>query len=79
MSQPNANSLLVIFPYFHHGTWVFDDDSVGLVREPFVTGIPRMIDRLVAEIPNARDGFRLIFSAAPFPGYSTKVVLRREE
>jgi hypothetical protein len=79
MSKPISNSILVIYPYLHNGMWVFDDDSVGLVREPFVSGIPEMINKLVAPIPHAENGFRLIFSARPFPGYSTKVIRRREE
>jgi hypothetical protein len=36
---------------------------VGLVQESFVGGVPEMIDELVADIPNARNGFRLLFSA----------------
>jgi hypothetical protein len=63
------NSLLVIQPYWSSGTWVFDDPAVGLTREPFVCGVPEMIDRLVAEIPGSRNGFRLLFSAGPFPGH----------
>ena len=39
-----ANAMLVIFPYRYEGTWVFDDERVGLEREPFVSGIPEMID-----------------------------------
>ncbi len=65
------NALMVIKPYWHSGTWVFDDDAVGLVREPFVAGVPEMINRLVRDIPDARSGFRLLFSAAPFPGHQT--------
>ena len=42
--------------------WVFDDPSVGLAREPFVSGIDEMIDGLVENIPDAASGFRLIFS-----------------
>jgi len=34
-----------------------------------VEGIPQMINDLVQEIPNAREGFRLLFSTAPFPGF----------
>jgi hypothetical protein len=79
MSQHGSNSILVIFPYLYNGTWVFDDDSVGLLREPFVSGIPEMINRLVADIPDAKNGFRMIFSASAFPGYSTKVTWRRGE
>ena len=53
-----ANALMVIQPYWFSGTWVFDDPATGLVREPFVAGVPEMIDRLVEQIPNARRGFR---------------------
>ncbi|RYD85107.1 MAG: hypothetical protein EOP84_03530 [Verrucomicrobiaceae bacterium] len=73
------NSLFVIAPYKYHGSWVFDDERVGLHREPFIAGIDTMIDRLVAEIPNAEAGFRATFSASPFPGYTTKLVQQRSE
>ena len=66
---PPQNSLLVISPYRYGGTWVFDDARMGLVQEPFVAGIPEMIDILVADIPDADKGFRLTFSAQPFPDY----------
>jgi hypothetical protein len=35
--------------------------------------------RGVAQIPNAENGFGLIFSATPSPGYTIKPVWRREE
>lgn len=73
------NSLLLITPYRHQGTWVFDDPAVGLTREPFVSGVPAMIDWLVREIPNAAGGFRLIFSANPFPGEQAVFVRERSE
>ena len=31
------NAINVIWPYKHHGMWVFDDARVGLVQEPFVS------------------------------------------
>jgi hypothetical protein len=40
---------------------VFDDPAVGLKAEPFVSGIPEMIDALVQDIPQADRGFRLLF------------------
>lgn len=43
------------------------------------SGVPEMIDDLVADIPDARQGFRLLFSAAPFPGFQRKLVWVREE
>ncbi|MCD4726859.1 MAG: hypothetical protein K8R46_04310 [Pirellulales bacterium] len=75
-----ANSIMVIAPYRYSGTWAFDDPSAGLVREPFVGGIPEMIDILVADIPDADKGFRLTFSAREFPGYQRKLTwLRGDE
>jgi hypothetical protein len=72
-----ANALMVLVPYRHAGTWVFDDPRAGLVREPFVAGVPEMIDVLVAGIPGATNGFRLLFSAQPFPGYQKKLTWLR--
>ena len=67
------NAIKVIQPYHAHGTWVFDDAATGLKAEPFVQGVPGMIDRLVADIPDARSGFRLTFSSTAFPGHELVV------
>lgn len=77
--SPASNSVMVIAPYWDSGTWVFDDPATGLVREPFVSGVPEMINALVKGIPDARSGFRLLFSAAPFPGYQEAFHHRRDE
>jgi len=74
-----SNVLMVISPYWSNGTWVFDDDAHGLIREPFVAGVPDMINELVEDDPNAKDGFRLIFSTAPFPEYQRELIWVREE
>src|SRR4051812_48395546 len=66
---PSANAIMVIAPYWYNGTWVFDDPAVGLRREPFVAGVPEMIDVLVKDVHDSKDGFRLLFSATPFPGH----------
>src|SRR5215204_582980 len=34
------NAIMMIQPFWSGGTWVFDDERVGLVREPFVSGAP---------------------------------------
>jgi hypothetical protein len=78
-SRPVANQIHVIQPYRHASTWVFDDPGVGLHQEPFVSGIPQMIDTLVANVPNAAQGFRLLFAGEPFPGYQVELVKVREE
>jgi len=61
------NAINLIKPYLYEGVWVFDDASKKLQKEPFVSGIPEMIDQLVAAIPNAEDGFLLYFSDRPMP------------
>jgi hypothetical protein len=73
------NSIVVLQPYRHAGMWVFDDAATGLVQEPFVAGIPEMIDEIVKEFSHAENGFRMLFSATPFPGYQVKLEWRREE
>ena len=72
-----SNALMVIAPYQYAGTWVFDDPAVGLNREPFVSGIPEMIDDMVKDIPDADKGFRLLFSTQPFPGHTHKLTWLR--
>ena len=63
------NSIIAIHPYIHEGMWVFDDPKVGLHQEPFISGADVIIDRMVQDIPDARNGFTLLFSSAPFPGH----------
>ena len=78
-SVSSVNALFVIAPYKYEGMWVFDDLTVGLSREPFIAGIDTMINKVVANIPNAERGFRVVFSATPFPGANFKLEWRREE
>ena len=40
-----SNAIAVIYPYKYQGLWVFDDDRVGLVHEPFVAGADVLIDK----------------------------------
>jgi Uma2 family endonuclease len=70
---------MVIHPYKYENMWVFDDENVGLLQEPFVAGADTIIEQMVAQIPNAELGFSLLFSADPFPGYQAKFEWRREE
>ena len=69
----NNNSIQAIHPYFDNGLWVFDDDSVGLVKEPFVAGADLIMDRLAEQVPDGRNGFTLIFSGQPFPGHQVSL------
>jgi len=73
------NALNAIYPYRYEGLWVFDDPKVGLVQEPFVSGADLIIDRLTVQIPNAEKGFRLLFSATAFPGFTAQLEWRRAD
>jgi len=73
------NSIMILMPYKYYGSWVFDDPAAGLDREPFVAGIDTMIDEMVKDIPDAENGFKLIFSPTAFPGYRLRLEWRRAE
>ncbi len=73
------NSIVAIHPYKLNGLWVFDDPTVDLVQEPFVSGMDRIIDRAVSNVPGADLGFTLLFSAGPFPGFEIELEWRRSE
>lgn len=70
------NEIYVISPYIHLRMWVFDDPKVGLVQETFVGGADTIIDRLVSGIPDAENGFVMIFSASEFPGHQLRLERR---
>jgi hypothetical protein len=74
-----SNAIQAIFPSQDHGVWMFDDHRRGLLREPFVCGIPDMIDILVADIQDPDKGFALYFSDRQFPGFQLRVDLVEPE
>jgi len=69
-----SNALMVINPYKWEGMWVFDDDKVDLTREPFVFGADKIIEKalIMKGVKQPEKGFRLIFSAGPFPEFDLK-------
>jgi hypothetical protein len=65
------NSIFAIETYRHGAAWVFDDPSVGLVKEPFVAGADTLIDRICG----GKDRVTLVFSELRFP--SAKLTLTK--
>lgn len=61
------NSIFVIQPFKKYGTWVFNDESRNLVEEPFVVGIPEIINKIIND--NDCNKFTLIFSDIEMPKY----------
>jgi hypothetical protein len=78
-NESPLNALTAIYPYKCEGLWVFDDPKVALVQEPFVSGADVIIERMTSHIPNAERGFRLLFSATPFPGFTARLDWRRAD
>jgi hypothetical protein len=74
-----GNALLLIEPYRSGKGWAFDEPRLRLRGEPFVQGIPEMIDRLVTGIPGSEKSVRLIFSQRPFPGAQLRLDRRGEQ
>jgi hypothetical protein len=74
-----SNAIIVIHPYQPNGIWMFDDARLGILQEPFFSGADVIMNHLAADIPRATNGFTLIFSASPFPGYQYEFERRREE
>lgn len=63
------NAIHTIAPYKWNGQWVFDDESVGLVKEPFVAGADTLIDK----ISDGATSCVMLFSEFPFPGADHKI------
>lgn len=63
--------IMEIRPYDYYGMLVFDDNTVGLDKEPFVQGVPDMLYHLCQSVGvlNPKKGFRLKFSGSPFEGF----------
>ena len=74
-----TNAIMIIKPYKYAGTWVFDDENTGLVREPFVSGADDIIDVMVGDIEGSEAGFALTLSHLEFPGHELELVRQHEE
>lgn len=73
-----ANNLVnILHPYrTKHGTWVYDDEDLGVYGEAFVCGSSEVIDALVGMDTKE---FTLIISREPIPGYDAKIARLIEE
>jgi hypothetical protein len=63
-----VNAINVIHPYWHKGSLVFDDEAVGLTREPFVAGADYALYMLSQAVPGCEKRFTVRFAASKFPG-----------
>jgi len=69
-----SNSLFTIKIYRFAGTWCFTDKKRNLINEPFISGIPELIDECIEQINPQKDeqklnkSYRITFSEKQFPG-----------
>jgi hypothetical protein len=64
-----ANAMLSIEIYQFNGTWCFTDLERKLVHEPFVLGIPEIINTVLQNNSLYEDGknYRVLFADQEFP------------
>ena len=75
-----GNSMMCIEVYRHCGTWAFTDKERDLVHEPFVAGIPEIIDLFVDNYGDkTRETHRITFSDQSFPGSHAYLTKTRNE
>lgn len=68
----STNEVNVIYPYrTKHGTWVYDDEDLGVYSEAFVMGSSEVIDMLVGMETNS---FMATISTKPLPQITAKLV-----
>jgi hypothetical protein len=61
------NSMLALQLYRDAGTWCFTDESRNLTNEPFVLGIPAIIDKVIQDNEIDPHNPTVIFSENEFP------------
>lgn len=71
------NQINVIYPYrTQGGGWSFDDEEVGLHGEPFVLGIPEIIDSIVDKKAKR---FTVFISKDKIPNYTGLLIKLKKE
>ena len=63
------NSIFVLEVYKDRGAWVFDDDTVNLIKEPFVAGADTFIDQFA----DNKKKVSVTFSTIGFPGHTAVI------
>ena len=71
-----TNSIYTLDAYRDNGMWVFDDDAVGLVKEPFVAGADIVFDHMAERhLDGTRDRVSVAFSTTPIPDYDVSATI----
>ena len=75
LRAPTGN-IITIKPYWHNGTWLFDDPVRGWWAKPFLDQTPEMVDRMLrqAQLP-PKQSFVLTFADSDWAGVGHRFIL----
>lgn len=75
------NRINIIKPYRYLDMWVFNDESRGIVQEPFINGADSILDIWAKNLSSTStvNSFLILFSEKPFPDYQYEISWIREE
>jgi hypothetical protein len=65
----DESRIFTIEPYRTEAGWAFDDESVGLIAEPFIGDINQVFDDAALDLPGHPDRMRLRFAGHKFDGF----------
>jgi hypothetical protein len=76
-----SNAMLCIEIYKFNGTWCFTDKDRELLHEPFVLGIPEIINKALEDQNMYEDNknYRILFAAREFPACHGVLMRQNEE
>jgi len=76
-----SNAMLCIEIYKFNGTWCFTDKDRELLHEPFVLGIPEIINKALEDqnIYEDNKNYRILFAAREFPACHGVLMRQNEE
>jgi hypothetical protein len=62
------NQLMTLEVYKFGKMWAFDDEARGLLREPFIAGMDKILDAIAKKLKARR--ISVTFSGSKFPGFN---------
>ena len=60
------NQIMTLEIYKYGAMWAFDDEARGLLREPFIAGMDKMLDAIARKLKRRK--LSVTFSGSKFPG-----------
>ena len=79
-SNAIENDVSAISAYRDNGFWVFDDESRGLDKEPFVAGADILMDYMSGRIlDESKNSVNFYFAKRPLPDFDVKLTRHKSD